>query len=89
MMWSTVGTTDYMAPEVLLETGYERECDWWSLGVLLFEMLVGYPPFYADTKHDTCIKIVRHVEYTLSSLNTALGDTVCVMPALPHQERPW
>ena len=33
MMWSTVGTTDYMAPEVLLETGYERECDWCGHGV--------------------------------------------------------
>ena len=43
-----------MAPEVLLETGYDLECDWWSFGVLLFEMLVGYPPFYADDKDDTC-----------------------------------
>ena len=58
VMWSTVGTTDYMAPEVLLETGYERECDWWSLGVMLYEMLVGYPPFFAATKSDTCRQII-------------------------------
>ena len=63
MMWSTVGTTDYMAPEVLLETGYERECDWWSFGVLMYEMLVGYPPFYSETKHDTSRKIMHFSEY--------------------------
>ena len=63
MMWSTVGTTDYMAPEVLLETGYERECDWWSLGVLLYEMLVGYPAFYSETKRQTCEKIVGFGEH--------------------------
>ena len=42
--------------------GYERECDWWSLGILIYEMLVGYPPFYAETKTATCRKIVRYAE---------------------------
>ena len=55
--YSTVGTPDYIAPEVLMESGYGKECDWWSLGVLAFEMLIGYPPFYADDPMSTCRKI--------------------------------
>jgi len=58
VIWSTVGTPDYMAPEILLETGYDKDCDWWSLGVVMYEMLVGYPPFYGDDPLVTCRKIL-------------------------------
>ena len=43
--YSTVGTPDYIAPEVFSQNGYGEEADWWSIGVMFFEMVVGFPPF--------------------------------------------
>lgn len=44
--YSTVGTPDYIAPEVFMQTGYTSSCDWWSLGVIMFEMLIGIISFH-------------------------------------------
>lgn len=57
--YSTVGTPDYIAPEVLMKAGYGMECDWWSVGAIMYEMMVGYPPFYSDDPMTTCRKIVN------------------------------
>ncbi|GAV90923.1 Pkinase domain-containing protein [Cephalotus follicularis] len=46
---SVVGTPDYLAPEILLGMGHGATADWWSVGVILFELLVGIPPFNAAT----------------------------------------
>ncbi|KAM7519656.1 hypothetical protein LguiB_018618 [Lonicera macranthoides] len=59
LAFSTVGTPDYIAPEVLLKKGYSTECDWWSLGAIMYEMLIGYPPFYSNDPITTCRKIVH------------------------------
>ena len=54
-----MGTPDYIAPEVLTKTGYGMECDWWSAGAIMYEMMVGYPPFYSEDPMSTCRKIVN------------------------------
>jgi serine/threonine protein kinase len=43
--WTLCGTPDYMAPEVIASKGHGKGVDWWTLGVLLFEMITGYAPF--------------------------------------------
>ena len=54
LAYSTVGTPDYIAPEVFGQHGYTETVDWWSVGAILFEMMVGYPPFFSDDPSVTC-----------------------------------
>ncbi|GAB2225168.1 hypothetical protein Droror1_Dr00005956 [Drosera rotundifolia] len=81
LAFSTVGTPDYIAPEVLQKNGYSLECDWWSLGAIMFEMLVGYPPFYSDDPITTCRKIVHwrnHLRFPDEArLSPEAKDLIC------------
>ena len=64
--YSGVGSPDYMAPELILNEnnkGYGGEIDWWSVGAIFYEMLVGIPPFLSDNPQSTCEKIVHYQKY--------------------------
>ena len=64
--YSGVGSPDYMAPEVILNNdskGYGGEIDWWSVGAIFYEMLVGIPPFLSDNPQSTCKKIINYEQF--------------------------
>jgi len=52
------GTPEYLAPELLLGQGYDKTVDWWTLGVLLYEMLTGLPPYYDENTNEMYRKIL-------------------------------
>ncbi|CAO3692518.1 unnamed protein product [Rhizopus stolonifer] len=53
------GTPEYLAPELLLGQGYSKTVDWWTLGVLLYEMMTGLPPFYDENTNEMYRKILQ------------------------------
>lgn len=61
--YSCVGTAYYVAPEVLNKKGYGQEIDWWSVGAIFFEMLIGYAPFCSKDTNEVCYKILNWQKY--------------------------
>ena len=60
---SVVGTSQYMAPEVIKGESYDGRCDWWSIGIILYECLYGCTPFFCDNRQATKARILDHKKY--------------------------
>eukprot|EP00792_Barthelona_sp_PAP020_P006386 TRINITY_DN2978_c1_g1_i1.p1 TRINITY_DN2978_c1_g1~~TRINITY_DN2978_c1_g1_i1.p1 ORF type:complete len:377 (-),score=95.76 TRINITY_DN2978_c1_g1_i1:94-1224(-) len=73
--YTLCGTVEYLAPEIILNKGHNAAVDWWALGILIFEMLAGYPPFYDENPFVVSEKILsgkvywpRHMDPTSRDL---------------------
>jgi serine/threonine protein kinase len=78
-MWEIVGSNGYIAPEVLLKQGYGNECDWWSVGCMMFEMICGFAPF-TDVNNDTIQTSLNIIKW---------NETLEFQKTLKSQKKPW
>lgn len=70
------GTPEYIAPEVILRQGYGKPVDWWAMGIILYEFLVGCVPFFGDTPEELFGQVITG----------QISKDVLYTPAAPTKE---
>ncbi len=82
------GTPDYLAPEVILNEGYDWAVDYWGLGVLIYEMTAGVAPFYAESPMEVrCLNLFSHTNVRIPPCHIILTYFLDIRKS-PFRARP-
>jgi serine/threonine protein kinase len=86
---SMVGTSQYMAPEIIRGEFYDGRCDWWSMGCIMYECLYGRTPFCADDRTETKARILHHKETLHFPASSGISaDAISLISALLSDREP-
>jgi calcium/calmodulin-dependent protein kinase I len=91
MAFTACGTPNYVAPEVIEAKGYDTKVDCWSLGVILYVMLCGFPPFYHDD-NDSLFELIKEGKFEFPSpywdnVSDNAKDLVCKLLVYDNSKR--
>jgi serine/threonine protein kinase len=85
--YTTCGTADYMAPEVMLCQGHDKAADFWSFGIFIYEMLAGYAPFESQSESDRYNKVLSGTLNFPSSFDDVTRDVITKLCTVDKSRR--